>query len=244
MTRKKFRRVCVERDDRECVIPSCNSTVTANPEENGEVHHIIERKLWDDGGYFEKNGASVCNHHHRLAEDNIIPPQAFWYWINVDNPETPSGKDVNIDKWGDEMSEPRWQEYRNNIKYPSTRHLPWSHEQDRDDTSHKKIEKFLGYDLIVSIKMDGSNCMLVEDSENPVRARNGRHADKNHFDMCKKMYWENNLYNKIPSNLQIFGEWLYSKHSIHYGCDCDNPCEDVGPKLRDYFQVLELKKNN
>lgn len=25
-----------------------------------EVHHILDRKLFDDGGYYENNGASVC----------------------------------------------------------------------------------------------------------------------------------------------------------------------------------------
>ena len=61
---------------------------------------------------------------------------------------------------------------------------------------------------------------------------------EDHFDMAKQWYWENDLYDAIPEHLQVFGEWLYAKHSIHYGCDCDEPCEDVGPALRDYFQVF------
>jgi len=48
------------------------------------------------------------------------------------------------------------------------------------------------------------------------------------------------VYETLPSNLQVFGEWLYAKHSIHYGCQCDELCEDVGPMLHDYFQVFGI----
>jgi len=88
------------------------------------------------------------------------------------------------------------------------------------------------------VKMDGGNAMIVKDHEEPIRARNGRQADKEHFDMAKQWYWDNDLYSQIPEHYQIFGEWLYAKHSIHYGCDCDEECEDVGPALDDYFQVF------
>jgi hypothetical protein len=198
----------------------------------------MERSLWENGGYVVDNGASVCETHHKLAEKNIIPPQAFYRWIGVQNPPLPDGVAYHSNKWGESLSPPPWKEYRDEIKYPSTRHLPWSHEQDRDDTSHSEIGWATGIPLVATIKMDGGNCMLVKDMDDPIRARNGRHADKEHFDLAKKWYWEENLYSKIPKNLQLFGEWIYAKHSIHYGCDCDDPCEDIGPALRDYFQLF------
>lgn len=241
MTRQDFRERCTERDNKECTVPICPHTVTSDPDESGEVHHILERKLWEEGGYIPDNGATVCNFHHRLAETDIIPPQAFWRWIEVEEPPLPQGIDsMHVDKWGESLEEPPWKEHRERIKYPSTQHLPWSHESDRDDTSFDTLESFIGVPLVGTIKMDGSNCMLVSDEENPVRARNGKHAGKAHFDLCKKMYWENNLYEKIPDHLQIFGEWIYAKHSIHYGCDCDEDCEDIGPALKDYFQVFGI----
>ena len=242
MSRQDFRQACVERDGGECLVPTCSKPVTTDPDGAGEVHHIIERKLWQEGGYIEDNGACVCNEHHRLAEDNIIPPQAFWRWAQVEEPPIPKDNEAVIDrdtdKWGKPMPSPHWQEHREYIKYPSTRHLPFSHERDADDTAHQGVDVFLDMPLVASIKMDGGNCMLVKDTEHPIRARNGSHADKDHFDMAKQWYWENNLYDSIPEHLQIFGEWLYAKHSIHYGCDCDEECEDVGPALRDYFQVF------
>jgi len=238
MTRQDFRDICVKRDGGQCIVPTCHKQVNTVPDGPGEVHHIIERKLWSDGGYIKDNGASVCNYHHRMAEDNVIPPQAFWRWAGIEDPPLPEGVDFHSDKWGEPLEQPPWKEHRENIKYPSTRHLPWSHERDADDTAHQQVEWAMGYPLIATIKMDGGNAMLVKDSENPVRARNGRHADKDHFDMAKQWYWQNDLYSRIPEHLQVFGEWLYAKHSIHYGCDCDEPCDDVGPALDDYFQVF------
>jgi len=242
MTRQDFREECVARDYGQCLVPGCTKPVDADPEGPGEVHHIIERKLWDDGGYIPDNGACVCNPHHRLAEENIIPPHAFWRWAEVEDPPIPEDNekamDMDVDKWGKPMPSPAWQENREYIKYPSTHHLPFSHERDADDTAHNQLEWAMGYPLVATVKMDGGNAMLVKDHEEPIRARNGRQANKEHFDMAKQWYWDNDLYSQIPEHYQIFGEWLYAKHSIHYGCDCDEPCEDVGPALRDYFQVF------
>ena len=232
MKRSKFREQVFQREDHKCIVPTCTKRAV-------DAHHLLERNLWEDGGYIPDNGASVCEEHHRLAEDDIIPPQSFWRWAGVAKPPLPEGVDsMHVDKWGEPLEQPPWKEHRERIKYPSTRHLPWSRERDDDDTAHDQVDNFIGYPLITTVKMDGGNAMLVKDSENPVRARNGSHADREHFDMCKQMYWENNLYEQIPEHLQIFGEWLYAKHSIHYGCGCSKACNDVGPALQDYFQVF------
>jgi hypothetical protein len=234
MIRAKFREVVFERDNHKCVVPSCSADAV-------DAHHLLERSLWENGGYLKDNGASVCEEHHKLAEQNIIPPAALYRWCDIEDPPLPKDIDsFNVNKWGDPFECPRWQEYRDYIKYPSTRHLPFSHERDADDTAHDKVTQFVDIPLVITMKMDGGNAMIVKDTDNPVRARNGRHADKDHFDMAKQWYWENNLYEQIPEHLQIFGEWLYAKHSIHYGCDCDTECEDAGPALRDYFQVFGM----
>lgn len=230
--RQQFRQTVFDRDNHTCLVPGCDA-----PAE--DAHHIIERALWSDGGYVPDNGASVCETHHRAAEDNLIPPQAFWRWAGVTEPPLPTDiDDIHVNKWGDELDAPPWKEHRANIKYPSTRHLPWSHERDTDDTAHTEVEWALNTPLVATVKMDGGNACFVKDTDEPVRARNGRQADKDHFDMAKQLYWEKDLYSDIPDHLQIFGEWMYAKHSIHYGCDCDPACEDVGPALRDYFQVF------
>lgn len=251
--RSWFREACVRRDDATCVVPWCGEAVDTDPSGDGEIHHIIERKLWDDGGYIPENGACVCNTHHRYAETNYIPPQAFWCWLGVSSPTLPDSVDSHhINKWGEPMETPPWSSLRDHIKYPSTRHLLpcyWQSERstaeertERDDTGMTSTAPFVGVPFVVSVKMDGSNAMLVKDSENPVRARNGKHADHESFDMLKQEYWEKDVYSSLNENIQIFGEWMYAKHSIHYGCECDSgceePCESTGPPLDDSFYVF------
>jgi hypothetical protein len=37
-----------------------------------DAHHIIERKLFPDGGYYLENGVSLCNEHHMEVEKTTI----------------------------------------------------------------------------------------------------------------------------------------------------------------------------
>lgn len=237
LSRSLFRESCLDRDDGTCVIPWCDRTVNPSGDDDGEVHHILERSLWPDGGYHRRNGASVCNPHHRAAEANHIPPQAFWKWIDVP-PHTPVGVTGHSDKWGDEFEQPPWKEHRQLIKYPSTGHLPFSPEYEDNSVDHQSLSPFAGYPIVVMAKLDGGNAMIVCDEEQPVRARNGRHAEHQSFDMLKQLYWDENLYESIPDHIQIFGEWMYAKHSIHYGCTCDPACDDIGPELDRYFYIF------
>lgn len=252
--RKQFRHDCKERDKHECIIPWCNNS----PD---EVHHIIERRLWDEGGYIKNNGASVCNKHHRYAEENHIPPQAFWLWADVapaDIPLPDQLDTIDVNKWGDEFDTPPWEDIREDIKYQSSRHLLplyWHDDTladeriENQDTELGTLEDFVGIPLVITHKMDGGNCMLVNDIDNPVRARNGSKPEDTMEPLYEPggLYWEQEVHQKVPDRLQVFGEWMWAKHSIHYGCDCDDPCDDVGPHLSDlvdyeddraYFQVF------
>lgn len=250
--RRKFRESCLERDNNQCLVPWCDNSAD-------DVHHIIEREEWSEGGYIQKNGASVCNHHHQYAEENHIPPQAFWFWLRIDDPITPEGMNVDVNKWGNEFEKPPWSDIRDRIKYQSTRHLLplyWYDDEtvaqeriEHDDTGLDTVEDFVGIPLVITEKIDGGNCMLVNDVENPVRARNGSKPEDTMKPLYQDggLYWEQEVNHKLPDRLQVFGEWVWAKHSIHYGCDCEDTCEDVGPKLseltgvddkRAYFQVF------
>lgn len=272
MTRQDFREACVERDGGKCLVPWCDSTVTVDPNGPGEVHHIIERELWVDGGYIPENGACVCNDHHRMAEQNEIPPQAFWRWINIDPVPIPTGLEnvpgtadiawvktdqqlsstaIGIDKWGERFETPSHADKREYHKYPSSRHLLpcyWqsdrgtaSERTGRDDTGLTGVESFLDIPLVATVKMDGSNAMLVADADEPVRARNGRDATHDSFDQLKNEYWNRNVYESLPEHLQVFGENMHAKHSIHYGCPrdtCGCKPRNRGPAVQDLFLVF------
>ena len=58
-TRDAFRDAVFARDGWRCV-------VCGNPAQ--DAHHIMERRLFPDGGYYLNNGASLCGEHHLLAE--------------------------------------------------------------------------------------------------------------------------------------------------------------------------------
>lgn len=251
--RKKFRTNVFSRDNNKCVVPWCDSTAE-------DAHHIIERELWEDGGYIPDNGASVCTKHHKYAESNNIPPQAFYQWVGIENPPLPKSiNNKHVNKWGEEFDVPPWKNLRERIKYQSSRHLLplyWYDEEttaksriEHDDTGVKSLDNLVGIPLVITEKTDGSNCMLVSDIDNPVRARNGSKPTEDMKKLYRDggLYWKQKVNQKLPERLQVFGEWTFVKHSIHYGCDCEEPCEDIGPSLseltgvddeRSYFQIF------
>lgn len=256
LPRHEFREQCLDRDNGTCSIPWCDESAA-------DVHHIIERSEWNDGGYYQRNGASVCNRHHQLAEADYIPPQAFWRWLDIE-PLTPDGMPENVTKWGEELDKPTEKELtRDLIKYPSTGHLPDTpeHENRRNDYEHQELNNFVcelepELSVVVTIKMDGSNAMITRPPElmddpsrhrpaHGVAARNGKHAKHESFDLLKKRNRQQYGF-KIPPYIQICGEWLYARHSIHYAnpesCT-DQECDDHGPPVSDFFQVFGVYDN-
>jgi 5-methylcytosine-specific restriction endonuclease McrA len=63
LTRNEFREAVFKRDGYCCVV--CKKPAK-------DAHHIIERRLWDDGGYYLDNGVSLCEEHHLKAEMTIL----------------------------------------------------------------------------------------------------------------------------------------------------------------------------
>lgn len=55
LTRDNFRNSVFIRDNHRCVIYG---------NAGKDAHHIIERRLWNDGGYYLSNGATLCEVHH------------------------------------------------------------------------------------------------------------------------------------------------------------------------------------
>lgn len=60
---RRIPRGSVARDGGKCVI--CGEAAA-------DAHHIIERRLWTDGGYYLENGASLCSQHHVEAEMTVL----------------------------------------------------------------------------------------------------------------------------------------------------------------------------
>lgn len=204
MTRKDFREGVFARDRNNCVVPNCTNKVA-------DAHHIIERRLWSDGGYYIDNGASLCTKHHKLAETNHIPPCVVRLYAGIKNTIIPTTLDPtkHYDKWGKELKLSN----RHDIKYPSTYYFNFSPSQYDESGRAECVntKDFLNVPLVATIKMDGSNAKLTRDY---VASRNGSQANHKSFDMLKAVH--PTFKDKIPENVMVFGEWLYALHSIHY----------------------------
>lgn len=70
-----------------------------------DAHHILERKLFADGGYYSGNGAAVCEQHHWKCETTELSVEEVRHAANISTVILPPGFDsaVRYDKWGNEM---------------------------------------------------------------------------------------------------------------------------------------------
>jgi len=93
LTRDQFRNEVFQRDNHKCVV--CLKPAV-------DAHHIIERKLFDDGGYYLDNGVSVCEKHHLLAEQTIISCDELRRAAKITKIVLPENfqPDRKYDKWG------------------------------------------------------------------------------------------------------------------------------------------------
>lgn len=93
LSREKFNELTFKRDKHKCVFCDNNKIV---------AHHIIERKLFSDGGYYIDNSASVCDEHHWAVEKTDISVEDVRKACGITNILLPEGFDSSkeYDKWG------------------------------------------------------------------------------------------------------------------------------------------------
>lgn len=97
-------------------------------------------------------------------------------------------------------------------KYPRSFHLPWSPGATNDDKKMETVKDLLNTPLIITEKMDGSNVCL--ERENCYARSHNKPPKHSSFDGFKALHAA--VKHHIPEDMQIFGEWLYAKHSINY----------------------------
>lgn len=97
-------------------------------------------------------------------------------------------------------------------KYPRTPHLPFSPGATNDDRRLSNVDCLLRIPLILTEKMDGSNICL--ESHAVFSRSHGRSPTHPSFDQLKALHAS--IKHRIPPEIQIFGEWLYARHSIGY----------------------------
>ena len=93
LTREQFKEQVFARSDGKCIF--CDMPAV-------DAHHILERKLFPDGGYYLSNGAAVCEEHHLACEYTTISVEQVREFAGIVDYVLPPGflKKVNYDKWG------------------------------------------------------------------------------------------------------------------------------------------------
>ncbi|MBS1722771.1 MAG: HNH endonuclease [Armatimonadetes bacterium] len=73
-----------------------------------DAHHIIDRKLFEDGGYHLDNGVALCADCHKLAERSQLSCQHLRQAAGITRVILPPGLDPDLtyDKWGNPVEEP------------------------------------------------------------------------------------------------------------------------------------------
>lgn len=236
LTRDQFREIVFERDGKRCVI--CNSP-------GQDAHHIMERRLFPDEGYYLENGATVCGPCHWKAEQTIIPVDGFLRALGLQSPILPPHlyPDQPYDKWGNpilpngsrlrgelfddesvrKVLAPVLHLFVSRIKYPRTYHLPFSPGIGPDDRVLTSYSGFEGNVVVVTEKMDGENITWYRDY---MHARSLDYDPHPSRDRIKAMWAERA--HDIPDAYHICGENLYAKHSITYN------------NLQSYFYVFSV----
>ena len=223
-SRNEFREKVFSRDNNMCVI--CKKPAQ-------DAHHIIERRLFDDGGYYLDNGASLCGEHHIQAETTVLSCDEIRSAANIRHVILPSHlyPDERYDKWGNQILsnglrmkgelffdesvqkiiQPVLDSFQKYVKYPRTYHLPWSPGATKDDRILKEDSLFLDKNVVVTLKMDGENTTMYNDKVY-ARSIDGISDDTKHWikNFHQKIAWE------IPEGWRLCGENLHIKHSIKY----------------------------
>jgi len=227
LTRDQFRESVLKRDGHKCVV--CKQPAQ-------DAHHIIERRLFDDGGYYLDNGASLCSKHHIEAEKTILSCEEIRRFAKVQKKVIPNhfDTDANYDKWGNiiltngrrVIGELFYDESVNKIlsdviadfcpyvKYPKTNHVPWSPGYTSDDrvfTEEQFHDCFYGKEVVVSEKLDGEGSSMYKDYMH-ARSIDGR----NHPSRSWVKQLHSTIKFDIPDGWRICGENVYAEHSIAY----------------------------
>ncbi|MCK9447141.1 hypothetical protein M0Q50_09845 [bacterium] len=245
LNRNDFRESVFKRDNHKCVV--CDQPAV-------DAHHIIDRSLFDDGGYFIDNGVSLCEKHHIEAEQTIISCSELRDLAKIKNIIYPDYLSLNefvkdYDKWANPIlkdgrrlkgyifNQPNVQKMIKPVihlfekkfdmivdKYPRSYHVTTSPGTTSDDRISKNIKRLTRGRIIMSEKMDGSNTSL---NRFGVYGRSRTSPSANPWDAWLKPYWE--MMKNDLGNLEICGENMYGVHSLEYS------------NLDSYFYVFGIR---
>lgn len=236
LTRDQFRTQVFERDSHNCVICGVSETEAIKL----DAHHIIERRLWTDGGYYLENGATLCDQGdsgcHMKAETTELSVEDIRIAAGIEKYPLPEDMytDHVYDKWGNVIlsngtrtkgplfhdesvqkvlaKHPDFESlFVEYVKYPRTYHLPWSPGKTDDDRTFSDLSVFEGKRVIVTRKMDGEN---FTGYQNYCHARSVDGRSHYTRDWAKNFWMQRSF--ELPEGWRVCAENLYAVHSIKY----------------------------
>jgi hypothetical protein len=224
LTRDQFRERVFARDQHRCVV--CGAPAV-------DAHHILERRLFPDGGYYLENGVSLCAPCHIQAEDTslscerlrelakittiVLPPQLttdqrYDKWAN---PILPNGTRLRGELFYDESVQKILHGviglFTDRVKYPRTYHLPWSPGRSADDRVMTSLSGLEGHDVVITEKMDGENTTLMRDRLHARSLEWDAHPSRT---MVRALHAR--IAHDIPEGWRLCGENMQAVHSIRY----------------------------
>lgn len=223
LSRDEFRSAVFSRDGGRCVM--CG-------EPGVDAHHIVERRLFSDGGYYLDNGATLCPGCHLEAERTRVSPAEIRRAIGASvvlpphlsqdtdydkwgNPVLPNGTRMKGELFGDESVQRALREggalslFADYVKYPRTPHLPWSNPGQGDCVSGD--EHFVGRDVVVTAKMDGENTSCYRDHVHTRSLGGLSHPTQSWM----KKHWSEWGW-MLDEGMRVCGENLYAVHTLRY----------------------------
>lgn len=209
-----------ERDHHKCVVCGADAE---------DAHHLMERRLWMDGGYHLDNGVSLCSEHHLMAEATTLSPDELRLAAGITRTLLPEHLDPKerYDKWGNVYvseherahgelyTDPSVQKvivgnFVGWVKHPRTYHVPFSPGATNDDRILDEIP-WEGRECVITEKLDGEGTTMYRDHIHARSLDSGYHPSRT---------WVKNLHGKIaheiPEGWRICGENLQAKHAIAY----------------------------
>lgn len=233
-----FRESVFNRDNHKCVV--CGAPGV-------DAHHIMERRLFPDGGYIKENGATLCAACHLEAESTKLSPgdirAAAGIGLVVLPPQLYA--DQEYDKWGNPVlstgqrlpgelfDDPSVQRilapylhlFTRRVKYPRTWHLPISPGTTDDDKrlAPYVVDSWTGRQIVVTEKMDGENTTMYHDGLHARSLDYSSHLSRERI----KTIWAS-VAHDIPPSFRICGENVTAVHSIKY------------TNLRSYFLIYSI----
>jgi hypothetical protein len=247
LSRNEFRNKVFERDGHRCVI--CGAKAGEQGSEMDivrlDAHHIIERRLWSDGGYYLDNGATLCSFKsffgspggcHIKAETTEISVEDIRIAAKIEKIVLPEDMYVDhvYDKWGNVILS-NGKRTKGPLFYDESVQKILSYHPDFDTMFVEYVKYPRTYHLTWSpgkteddrtfqdlSVFEGKRVIVTRkmDGENFSGYRDYCHArsvdGRSHYTRdWAKNFWMQRSY-ELPEGWRVCAENLYAVHSIKY----------------------------